>query len=569
MDGNFSLETGWQFPKNNEEPAVDVLVQGLGISKVLAQLLVQRGVATIEKAAVFLSPRLSQLSDPFGLPDMEMAVSRIFAAIDRNERIVIFGDYDVDGVTSSFLLGHLLQKWNADVGNFIPHRIEEGYGLNADALERCLKEHEPHLFIAIDCGTSAISEIAHLKSKGVDVIVFDHHECGSQLPDCVALVNPKRGGGHDYLCSVGIAFKAAHALLKTRRLEDVDLKEYLDLVALGTVADLVPLLEENRIFVQKGLQLLAETKWPGLRALMDFAGVQAPINTSDIGFKIGPKLNAAGRVGSAQEAFKLLTSKDKLEVREIVASLEEQNEQRKKIGEEVYKAAEAQIIGMSELGVYNKAAIVVGDSGWHPGVLGIVASKLMQKYYKPTIVVGFDECGMGKGSGRSVLGLSLVEALHACKDHLVKSGGHEMAAGLSVEKVDFQRFRDHFEKFVSQNWKVENRQESFVVDCEVELFELDETLMGELEKLGPFGMGNPKPILVARNVEPMAKPKVLKEKHLQLELKQDHTVCRAIWFNGAINPLPNPPWDVAFELVRNTFRGVTSLQLQVRRIRAT
>ena len=348
------------------------------------------------------------------LPQMRAAVARILGALDSHERIVLFGDYDVDGVTSLALLAEMLRGYGATPELFLPLRMEEGYGLSRESVERCLEQYRPQLLIAIDCGTASASEIAELKNRGVDVIVLDHHEPKSQLPDCVAIVNPKADSASPfhYLCSVGIVFKLCHALLKTRPLPEFDLKSKLDLVALGTVADIVPLVEENRVLVQRGAIEIGRTSRVGLRKLMQVAGVRPPILPEDIGYRLGPRLNAAGRLSTAEKSLRLLLTKDEDEAAALATELDQQNRARQEVEKEILAAAIVTI--EKQFDAARDAAIVAGARGWHPGVLGIVASRIARKYHRPTIVIGFDENGVGKGSGRSIDGLNLVDALTRC-----------------------------------------------------------------------------------------------------------------------------------------------------------
>src|SRR5712691_9573179 len=346
----------------------------------------RKGFATKGDVEEFLRPRLKSLSDPFLLPQIEMAVVRILAALDRHERVVLFGDYDVDGVTSLALLAEMWRAYGSAPELFLPLRMEEGYGLSYESVERCLEEHHPQLLIAIDCGTSSVEEIAVLKKRGVDVIVLDHHEpllrssglAGepkSALPDCVAIVNPKIDpeSPFHYLCSVGIVFKLCHALRKMRPTE-FDLKAHLDLVALGTVADIVPLTGENRTFVQHGAREIARTTRPGLRKLMEFAAVRPPIFAEDIGFRLGPRLNAAGRLSTAEKALRLLLTNDETEATELAEELDQQNHERQEVEKQILAAAEEEI--SRQYDPLRDAAIVLGAPGWHPGVLGIVASRI-------------------------------------------------------------------------------------------------------------------------------------------------------------------------------------------------
>ena len=327
----------------------------------------EKGFADAEEVNAFLQPRLSSLSDPFLLPQMHAAVSRLLAALDRRERIVLFGDYDVDGVTSLALLAETLRAYGGAPELFLPFRMEEGYGLSPESVERCLGQHQPQLLIAIDCGTSSLKEIADLRKRGVDVIVLDHHEPKSALPDCVAIVNPKTSDSvFEYLCSVGIVFKLCHALLKTRPLPEFDLKSKLDLVALGTVADIVPLCGENRILVQRGAIEIAQTSRIGLRKLMQVAGVRPPILPEDIGYRLGPRLNAAGRLSTAEKSLRLLLTHDDGEATMLAAELDQQNRERQEVEKQIFDAAIEKI--EDRLEVARDAAIVVGARGWHPGV---------------------------------------------------------------------------------------------------------------------------------------------------------------------------------------------------------
>src|SRR3989440_255950 len=403
----------------------------------------RKGFGTADEVQAFLQPRLKSLSDPFLLPNMEAAVARILSALDRGERIVLFGDYDVDGVTSLALLAETLRAYRAAPDLFLPLRMEEGYGLSRESVERCLDQFHPKLLIALDCGTSSAAEIVDLRKRGVDVIVLDHHEPKSALPDCVAIVNPKTDpkSAFHYLCSVGIVFKLCHALLKTRPI-NFDLKSGLDLVALGTVADIVPLEGENRTLVHRGALEIAKTSRPGLKKLMELSAVKSPIHTDDIGFRLGPRLNAAGRLSRAEKSLRLLLTNDQAEATELAEFLDKQNRERQEVEKKIFVAAEEKIA--VEFDPTRDAAIVVWAQEWHPGALGIVASRLTHKYHRPTLVIGFDETGIGKGSGRSIEGFNLVHALSQCAKRLEKFGGHEMAAGLTVRASDVDLLKKEF-----------------------------------------------------------------------------------------------------------------------------
>ena len=533
----------------------------------IVELLKRKGFAHPSELDDFLQPRLKTLSDPFLLPQMKVAVDRIVGAIDRAERIVLFGDYDVDGVTSLALLAEMLRSYGANPALFLPLRMEEGYGLSADSVARCCDEHRPELLIAVDCGTSSNAEIAALAARGVEVIVLDHHEPKSALPDCVAIVNPKTDATCEfqYLCSVGVVFKLCHALLKTRPSPAFDLKSHLDLVALGTVADIVPLHRENRALVRRGAQEIARSKRPGIRRLMEIAGVRPPIATEDIGFRLGPRLNAAGRLATAEKALRLLLTTDDAEAAELASLLDVQNRERQGVEKEIFAAADEQVT--RTFVPERDAAIVVGARDWHPGVLGIVASRLMRKYHRPAVVVGFDSAGVGKGSCRSIEGLSIVLALSRCEKFLTKFGGHEMAAGLTIDEANFEPFADAFRAAASDLLTDEQLQPSLRLDHELSFRDLNLDFLRWHEMLQPFGSGNPQPTFFSRAVEPTVAPQVLKDKHLALRLRQKDHYHRAIFFDGAASDLPPPPWDVAFRISADLYEGKTRLQMQVQAMR--
>jgi single-stranded-DNA-specific exonuclease len=539
----------------------------------------RKGFASAEEVETFLRPRLSSLSDPFLLPNMQAAVTRILAALDRHEHVVLFGDYDVDGITSVALLAEMLRAYGNAPELFLPLRMEEGYGLSRASVERCVEQHRPQLLIAVDCGTSSVSEIADLTRRGVDVIVLDHHEPSrspesfqgtgeptSALPKCVAVVNPKiRDCGMEYLCSIGIVFKLCHALLKTHPLPNFDLKSKLDLVALGTVADIVPLRGENRVLVQRGTIEIARTSRIGLRKLMQVAGVRAPILPEDIGYRLGPRLNAAGRLTTAEKSLRLLLTQDESEAAALADFLDKQNRERQEIETQVLVAAEEQI--SREFDPTRDAAIVVGAREWHPGVVGIVASRISRTYHRPAIVIGFEENGIGKGSGRSIEGLNLVDALQHCAEWLEKFGGHEMAAGITIREGKIEMFAAAFRQIARELLSDEYLQPCLRIDHELAFSELNGDLLHWHEMLQPFGNGNPAPLFFAREVEPVAPPQGIREKHLILRLRQGNYRRRAIYFDSANARLPPAPWDIAFRIRADEYEGQVTLGMQIHAVR--
>ena len=399
--------------------------------------------------------------------------------------------------------------------------------------------------------------------------MLDHHEPAAEgVADCIAIVNPKLGDDYHYLCTAGVVFKVAHALLKKRPLGDeFDLRDHLDLVALGTVADIVPLVDENRILTRKGLQQLDRTSNPGLQALVSISGLRPPCDAVDVGFKIGPRLNAAGRVNTAQDALDLLLSNDAENCAQLAKKLDNLNRDRQALEQKVRYQAEEQI---EELPATDKEfALVVAGDDWHPGAVGIVASRLMRKYHLPTFVIGFDEQGLGKGSGRSVDGISLVKALDHCRDLLEAGGGHDQAAGLGVQRENLIEFRKQFNAYVGQQ---RDGDDGFLVpkihlDIEAEMGEIDLALLDSYELLRPFGKGNPQPILLTRGVQPKSAPRILKEKHIKFSLMQNGSNHDAIYFNAADLDLPRPPWDIAYTIERNEFRGRVSVSMIIQAMR--
>ncbi|MDD5200524.1 MAG: DHH family phosphoesterase, partial [Terrimicrobiaceae bacterium] len=416
------MDRRWILPRDVDAAAAGGLISEHGLPPFVAGLLLTAGLSSGESIERFLRPRLRTLSDPNLLPGMPAAVARLDAALRANQRIVLYGDYDVDGVASLALLHRVLCAYGGRVECFLPLRTGEGYGLSAAGIERCVQSHAPDLLVAVDCGTNSLAEIAALGSRGIDVIVLDHHEPARDgegarssvgLPACAGLVNPKLGdGAFADLCSAGIVFKVAHALLKASPLPGFDLRQVLDLVALATLCDLVPLVGENRILVRAGLEQMARTRWPGVAALLGVAGITPPVRASDVGFRLGPRINAAGRLGTAGEALQLLLTNDPAEAARLAASLDVQNRERQTVERTVALEVEAWIVAHYDAA--RDASIVAGARDWHQGVLGIVASRVTRRHHRPALIVGFDETGQGKGSGRSIEGLSLVEALRRC-----------------------------------------------------------------------------------------------------------------------------------------------------------
>jgi len=533
---------------------------------ILEHLIRQRGLPPGVDLEGYLRPKLKDLADPFLIPDMRIAVERILKAIDLGEKICIFGDYDVDGVSSITLMRRILMAYGLEPRHFIPRRGPEGYGLSTAAIERCMSEGpKPDLLITVDCGTVSINEVAALRAEGIDVLIVDHHEpIPDQRPDCCALVNPKCGTEFTYLCAAGVVFKLGHALLKTRQ-TTLDLKELIDLVAVATISDIVPMIGENRLIVRHGLKHLPNTLNPGLRALQDVSGMNGSATSMDVGFRIGPRLNAAGRMDAPEDALATLTTDCRRLAQDLARKLDEYNKERQN-HEGLIRRQAVEMLSR-DFDPAKDPVIVLGSREWHHGVVGIVASRLMRQFHKPTFIVAIDEEGIGKGSGRSIDGVSLVEAIRACENDLLAGGGHAMAAGLSIEETKMDRFRENFARYVLDTTSEDQRRPTLMYDAEISFDQLSLEFLASYDLLQPFGNGNPQPVFVSRGVGLSRPPLHMKNNHLRFMLRQGYHEQDAVFFGGGEHPLPDPPWDVAFTIDRNTFRGRTTLQLIIQDVR--
>ncbi|HTY89482.1 MAG TPA: single-stranded-DNA-specific exonuclease RecJ [Candidatus Acidoferrum sp.] len=551
------------------------LAARIGIPPLLAQCLLNRGFSEPSAIADFLSPRLRNLADPFLLPDMAVAVERLFRARERDEPIVIFGDYDVDGVTSTALLMDVLRPLGWNVESYLPHRLDEGYGLSSEGVENCRRKFPVKLLLAVDCGSTAVDTIRHLRSGDVDVIVLDHHQVAQPRPEAVALVNPQRSAlnvesstAFTELCSVGLAFKLAHALVKRGRetglpgAAEFDLRPLLDLVALGTVADLVPLTGENRILVSAGLERLNTTRRPGLVALKEIAQCPPDLGPYEVGFQLAPRLNAAGRLETAEESLLLLRAQDLAEAWPIAQSLDARNRERQKIergiAEEVIGAVKAKFNPEKDF------VIVEGRLLWHIGVVGIVASRVLQQFYRPTLILG-GEGGEWRGSGRSIAGFDLAAALDECDDLLIRHGGHALAAGLSLKPDQLDALRHRLNELARRALKPEDLQPALRLDAETGLDEMSLEMLDELAVLKPVGQGNPPVQFCARNLthqRPLQRIGAEK-KHVKMWVTDGGSTQEAIWWNGGEAALPVGSFDLAFAPQINEYNNRRSVQLKV------
>jgi single-stranded-DNA-specific exonuclease len=569
------------------------LAAQLKIPPLLAQCLLNRGFSEPSAIENFLQPRLKNLADPFLLPNMNTAVERLLRAREQNESLIIFGDYDVDGVTSTALLVEVLCSLGWKVDFYLPNRMDEGYGLSADGVENCLKKFSTTLLLAVDCGSTAVETVQKLRERGVDVIVLDHHQVSNPAPDAVALVNPQLSTLNSSilrssataedgqpstvfteLCSVGLAFKLVHALIKRGRemnlpgAAEFDLRPLLDLVALGTIADLVPLIGENRILVSAGLERLNTTKRHGLIELKRMAQCPPILGAYEVAFQLAPRLNAAGRLESAGESIHLLLARSQAEAVPLAQSLDARNRERQKIergiAEEVIGTVRAKFDPEKDF------VIVEGRLLWHIGVVGIVASRVLQEFYRPTIIIG-GEGDEWRGSGRSIAGFDLAAALRECNDLLVRHGGHAMAAGLSIQPDKIDALRQRLNKLARRALKPEDLQPSLRLDAEVGLDEINFETLNELARLKPTGQGNPGVQFCARNLthqRPLQR--MGKEKqHVKLWVTDGVVTHEAVWWNGGDKSLPVGKFDLAFAPQINEFNGRRTVQLKVLDWRST
>jgi len=553
----------------------DVFCAELGVSPTTANILINRGIRKQEEAETFMRASLDDLVDPFTLKDMDRVVGRVIKALRSDEKIVIFGDYDADGITATALLVEFFKSLGKHADYYIPHRLEEGYGISLSALEK-IHHDGVKLIITVDCGISSVEEVEAATRMGMDVIITDHHEPPEILPRAYAILNPcLKDSGYPFtgLAGVGVALKLAQGVLagldgKDNAGPGIDprLIEYLDLVALGTIADVVPLRGENRILVKHGLHLLKEGRRLGIRKLKDVALVNGKTFTSTtIGFQMAPRLNASGRLGKAGVGVRLLTTDDPEEAAAIAEELDGMNRDRQKIEEVILD--EARSIILSEMDD-DSSTIVLSSDMWHQGVIGIVASKLVEEFYKPTVLISMND-DMGKGSARSIHAFHLYNGLDLCSRHLEGFGGHKYAAGLSIKRENLGPFKKDFESLVSGSLTPEDFIPSIKIDAELTIGELDWRLYEELSALDPYGAGNPEPVLEARRVEVLY-PKLVGKNHVRMRMAQDGSVINSIGFNmGDIYQslaMRKVRVDAAFCLGINEWQGEKRLQLHLKDI---
>ena len=568
----------WSFHPHDES-AITRLSGALKVTPLVAQVLIARGYTSPDEARKYLEPKLTNLHDPMLLPGVSEAAQRIISAVTDQRRITIYGDYDVDGVPSTALLWHCLKLLKAKVDYYIPSRMEEGYGLNEEAVRRLHEEDPERLLISVDCGIASVHEAAVAREIGLEMIITDHHHFGDRLPDANVVVHP-RLPQTEYpfgeLCGVGVAFKLAWAVCQlagdgkkaSPRMREF-LKSAVGLTAIGTVADVVPLVDENRVIVRYGLHTLKDHPSPGLQALIRVSKLQETprLTAEDIAFGLAPRINAAGRLGQARLAVELLTTDNVERATALAGYVDELNKNRKTVERRILKEAKEQVEAHPEWDSHK--TLVLAHHDWHPGVIGIVASRIAETYEKPAVLISLKEDGTGQGSARSFAGFDMYSGLHSCSEFLIKCGGHKAAAGLQIRSELVDQFRAALADWAAANFAPTDEDISLRVDAEVQLSEVTRRAVTELQHLGPFGEANPKPRFAARRVDLAEPPKTMGEgdRHLALRVRQNRTNLRAVAFGRGewaeqIAEL-NGPLSISFAPQINSFRGFERVELQL------
>ncbi len=567
-----SIPLKWVVAPEPDGELLQNIASKVGLPKTVTKILFNRQIDTPEAIQQFLNPSLSDLVDPFTMLDMDKAVERIMNALRENERIMVYGDYDVDGITASSLLYLILNKLGAQVSYYLPNRLIEGYGLSVDGINEAVVK-EITLIVSVDTGVTAVEEVEYARSKGIDCILTDHHEPGEKLPKAIALVNPKQKECHyagGELSGVGVAFKVAQALYQRLQQDESELEEHLDLVALGTSADIVPLVGENRILTKFGIRQISGTTKPGLKSLTFVSGLMGKeIGTGQVVFILAPRINAIGRLGDAELAIKLLTTKDEKVASEIARKLDRENQRRKNIDEKTLNEALEQIRDLVDF--ENDKAVVLASEGWHPGVIGIVASRLVERYHLPTVMIAIDDNNEGKGSARSIPGFHLTEALKKCEDLLIRYGGHKYAAGLTIAPENIDAFRQRLKEVSKLMLTDEDMVAKLYIDSEIELSEIDSVFLDILETFAPFGPQNMRPVFLTRNCEVLGQPYRVGKNHLKMKVRKGDAVFDIIGFGFG-------DWarqlsgrgslvDLVYVIEYNSWEGHTRIQLRLKDIK--
>jgi len=567
-----SVQLKWVVAEEPDQQFVQDLASATGLPINVLKILINRKINTPEAVDRFLNPKMSDLKDPFTMVGMKKGIERVTKALFNNEKIVIYGDYDVDGITATALLYMVLNKLGGQVDFYLPNRLTEGYGLSKEGIDEA-KRKGVSLIITVDTGITAVEEIAYANSIGIDVIVTDHHEPGEGMPNAFTIINPKQAECtyESELSGVGVAFKFAQALYQSLNQDEAELKEHLDLVALGTAADIVPLVNENRTLTKFGIRQIARTTKPGLKSLTFVSGLMGKdISTGQVVFILAPRINALGRLGDAGQAIRLLSTKDERVAAEIARKLDSENRRRKEIDEKTLHEALNQMDEVVDIDV-DKAIVLAGDE-WHQGVIGIVASRLVERYHLPTVMISVVN-GEGKGSARSIPGFHLCEALKECEHLLIRYGGHKYAAGLSIKPNNVERFREKFVEVSNRILSDEDIVPKLHIDLEIELSYIDDSFMHTLEQFAPFGPQNMRPVFLTRNCEVTAQPYVVGNNHLKMRVRKGEAEFDVIGFGfgdmARVISSRGCLVDIVYVVEYNTYNNVTRKQIRVKDIRLT
>ena len=567
------MKKKWTVKSSNKELQTS-FVKELNILPITAKLLINRGLVDIGEAFSFLSPNINEIHDPFLMKDMDKAVERVLSAIANGEKIAVFGDYDVDGTTATALLKLFFTELGVEVESYIPERLTEGYGLSTSPVDT-LAGKGVTLIITTDCGVSNFDEITYASTVGVDVIITDHHVVPDNAPPAFAIINPRQKGCEfpfKGLAGVGVAFNFAMGIRKGLREaghfaseKDVpNLKRYLDLVCIGTVADMVPLVEENRLLVKYGIEVLKNTDRPGLKALKSVAGVRGDsLDAETISFQLAPRINAAGRVSRADIALELLTTVDPGRARELARELDSINCSRQEMEREIYSEAEA-LLKKEE----GKKGFVLSSENWHPGVIGIAASKLVNQYNRPTVMIALDG-DIGRGSARGIKNFDLLEGIKSCAHLLERYGGHKAAAGFTIKKENIEAFKSAFLAFVETSLTDDDLIAEVELDAVVNLDEVDARFIREIEKLSPFGISNREPLFCAEDTH-IVNTQIVGQKHLRLKVKHKGAPIKAIAFGmSGLHPMKGAGFDLVFRPYMDDWQGRRSLALRIKDVTGT
>jgi single-stranded-DNA-specific exonuclease len=563
--------TRWLF-SDGDEDTQDMLAKELGLNPIISKILTIRNIQTTDEARKYLSPSLKDLHNPFMMKDMQEGVHRLIMAINRGEKVAIYGDYDADGVTSVVLLFKFLKEIGVFASYYIPNRIEEGYGLHNKIIDE-IKASGVTLIITVDCGISDNEQVSYAKSLGLDVIILDHHEIPGPLPDAVAAINPHR---HDcrfpfkHLAAVGIVFNFLIALRGSLRQDGFwskrsypNLRQYLDLVALGTIGDISPLIDENRIFAKIGLELIFEGGRAGVRALKEVCGIEfQPMDTNKASFTLLPRINAAGRIASPHDAVQLLLTDDINEARMLARKLDEYNRRRQALEKTIFQdiVKEVEEKGDPE----NLSSLVFASSDWHPGVIGIVASRLVERFSRPVMLISIKD-GIGKGSGRSVADFNIYQGLKKCDSLLLTYGGHRFAAGISIREDVIAEFANRLDEVIRQETDISKFVSQTLIDAQCRLKDITYDLLLQIDMLAPFGSNNPEPVMCVRNVN-VTSPAIVGNNHLRLKVSEDGVSRDSIWFSKGQfrDSLSGTLIDIAFTPQISGWNGSGDIQLKMK-----